>query len=517
MALPRGKGCLSCTTVLWYITFVGCGVNYMIRSNINIAIVAMVKKRPSDGSAVASECYHSDFNLTGNYSLNESLSQVELIDVDDEIRFDWDEHQQSVVMGAFFWLYWATQVPAGMMAQYFGSKKVFGIGNLMVSITTLLIPLSASLDYRALVTLRAFQGVCGGFCFPSLSYIISRWIPTNERGKFMSAFMGSSVGAALTFPLCGMIIHFLNWQAVFYITGAIGILWFIGWWYLVYDNPVDHPRISESELQHIQNAIGDTISEKKLPIPWFKILTSWPLIVNLLLAWGCIWGMFTILTQAPTYFRNVHGWSVQKVGFFSGLPHVCRTSFAIIVGYVCDHLLSSGKLSVTAVRKLAGFITNILQGIFMLGLAFSGCNSVMATICLTAALTVSGAETSGSLATYIDLSPNFAGVLMGIGNMICVTPGFLSAAVVGALTYKNQSSEQWKKIFLISAGILLPPGFLHLLRSSSEVQEWNFPKSLAKELKHDISAKDVEAQQRLTSEHETEDHQNTEEKQNHIL
>ncbi|XP_049948197.1 sialin-like [Schistocerca serialis cubense] len=468
MALPRGKGCLSCTTVLWYITFVGCGVNYMIRSNINIAIVAMVKKRPSDGSAVASECYHSGFNLTGNYSLNESLSQVELIGVDDEIRFDWDEHQQSVVMGAFFWLYWATQVPAGMMAQYFGSKKVFGIGNLMVSITTLLIPLSASLDYRALVTLRAFQGVCGGFCFPSLSYIISRWIPTNERGKFMSAFMGSSVGAALTFPLCGMIIHFLNWQAVFYITGAIGILWFIGWWYLVYDNPVDHPRISESELQRIQNAIGDTISEK-------------------------------------------------KVGFFSGLPHVCRTSFAIIVGYVCDHLLSSGKLSVTAVRKLAGFITNILQGIFMLGLAFSGCNSVMATICLTAALTVSGAETSGSLATYIDLSPNFAGVLMGIGNMICVTPGFLSAAVVGALTYKNQSSEQWKKIFLISAGILLPPGFLHLLRSSSEVQEWNFPKSLAKELKHDISAKDVEAQQRLTSEHETEDHQDTEEKQNHIL
>ncbi|XP_047109563.1 sialin-like [Schistocerca piceifrons] len=227
--------------------------------------------------------------------------------------------------------------------------------------------------------------------------------------------------------------------------------------------------------------------------------------------------MFTILTQAPTYFRNVHGWSVQKVGFFSGLPHVCRTSFAIIVGYVCDHLLSSGKLSVTAVRKLAGFITNILQGIFMLGLAFSGCNSVMATICLTAALTVSGAETSGSLATYIDLSPNFAGVLMGIGNMICVTPGFLSAAVVGALTYKNQSSEQWKKIFLISAGILLPPGFLHLLRSSSEVQEWNFSKSLAKELKHDISAKDVEAQQRLTSEHETEGHQDTEEKQNHIL
>ncbi|XP_049798966.1 sialin-like [Schistocerca nitens] len=511
MAIAREKGCLSCTSVLWCITFLGCGVNYMIRSNINMAIVSMVKKRPSDGSAVVSECFHSDINITRNYTLNESLPQVEPIDDDNELRFDWDEHEQNVVLGAFFWFYWAAQLPGGMMGRHYGTKKVFGISNLMISVTTLLIPLFASLDYRVLVALRIFQGICGGFCWPSLTYMISRWIPTNERGKFMSAIMGSSVGAALTFPLCGMIIHFFNWQAVFYVTGTIGIIWFIGWWLLVYDNPADHPRISESELKHIQNGIGDSVSEKKLPIPWCKILTSWPLLANIMLAWGCIWGMFTLLTQAPTYFRNVHGWSVQKVGFFSGLPHVCRMILAISVGHLCDYLLSSGKLTVTGVRRVAGFIMNTLQGIFMLGLAFSGCNSIMATICLTAALAMSGAEPNGALSTYIDLSPNFSSVLMGIGNMVCVTPGFLSAALVGVLTYKNQSSDQWKKVFLISAGILLVPGVVHILTSSSKVQEWNFPKSMAKEMKEGVSEKDVEAQQRLTSDHETEDHQDKEE------
>ncbi|XP_049948279.1 sialin-like [Schistocerca serialis cubense] len=511
MATTREKGCLSCTSVLWCITFLGCGVNYMIRSNINIAIVSMVKKRSSDGSAVVSECFHSDINITRNYTLNESLPEVEPIDDDNELRFDWDEHEQNVVLGAFFWFYWAAQLPGGMMGRHYGTKKVFGISNLMISVTTLLIPLFASLDYRILVALRIFQGICGGFCWPSLTYMISRWIPTNERGKFMSAIMGSSVGAALTFPLCGMIIHFFNWQAVFYVTGTIGIIWFVGWWLLVYDNPADHPRISESELKHIQNGIGDSVSEKKLPIPWCKILTSWPLLANIMLAWGCIWGMFTLLTQAPTYFRNVHGWSVQKVGFFSGLPHVCRMILAISVGHLCDYLLSSGKLTVTGVRRVAGFIMNTLQGVFMLGLAFSGCNSIMATICLTAALAMSGAEPNGALATYIDLSPNFSSVLMGIGNMVCVTPGFLSAALVGVLTYKNQSSDQWKKVFLISTGILLVPGLIHILTSSSKVQEWNFPKSTAKEMKEGLSEKDVEAQQRLTSDHETEDHQDKEE------
>ncbi|XP_049948274.1 sialin-like [Schistocerca serialis cubense] len=511
MAPPKEEGCLSCRTVLWCLTFLGCGVNYMIRSNINIAIVSMVKKQSSDGSVVLSDCYRPSFNVTSDYTVNESLSHAELIDDDDENRYNWDEQEQNVVMGAFFWLYWAAQVPGGMLSQHYGTKIVFGLGNLMISLTALLIPLFASLDYRALVALRIFQGMCGGVCWPSLNYMISRWIPTSERGKFMSAVMGSSVGAALTFPLCGLIIHFLNWQAVFYVTGTIGILWFISWWWLVYDNPADHPRISESELEHIQNAIGDSISKKKLPIPWFKILTNWPLFVTILPQWGCIWGMFTILTQAPTYFRNVHGWSVQKVGFFSGLPHVCRMILAISVGYLCDYLLSSGKLSVTNVRKLAGFIMNILQGLFMLGLAFSGCSSVMATICLTAALAMSGAESAGALSTYIDLSPNFSSVLVGIGNMICVTPGFMSAAVVGALTYKNQSSEQWKKVFLISAGILLAPGLLHLFKSSAKIQEWNFPKSMAKEMKDGVSEKDMEARQRLTSEHEIEDQHNRKE------
>ncbi|XP_049800823.1 sialin-like isoform X3 [Schistocerca nitens] len=462
MAPPKEEGCLSCRTVLWCLTFLGCGVNYMIRSNINIAIVSMVKKQSSDGSVVLSDCYRPTFNVTSDYTVNESLSHAELIDDDDENRFDWDEQEQNVVMGAFFWLYWAAQVPGGMLSQHYGTKIVFGLGNLMISLTALLIPLFASLDYRALVALRIFQGMCGGVCWPSLNYMISRWIPTSERGKFMSAVMGSSVGAALTFPLCGLIIHFLNWQAVFYVTGTIGILWFISWWWLVYDNPADHPRISESELEHIQNAIGDSISKK-------------------------------------------------KVGFFSGLPHVCRMILAISVGYLCDYLLSSGKLSVTNVRKLAGFVMNILQGLFMLGLAFSGCSSVMATICLTAALAMSGAESAGALSTYIDLSPNFSSVLVGIGNMICVTPGFMSAAVVGALTYKNQSSEQWKKVFLISAGILLAPGLLHLFKSSAKVQEWNFPKSMAKEMKDGVSEKDMEAQQRLTSEHESEDQHNRKE------
>jgi hypothetical protein len=48
------------------------------------------------------------------------------------------------------------------------------------------------------------------------------------------------------------------------------------------------------------------------------------------------------------------------------------------------------------------------QGLFTLGLAFSGCNATAAIVLSTAATAVSGAVTTGPLASFIDISPNFA-------------------------------------------------------------------------------------------------------------
>ncbi|XP_049854257.1 sialin-like [Schistocerca gregaria] len=486
--------------ILWLLIFVGCGVNYMIRANINIAIVAMVQMTTaSDETAVASECIDDEFSLTGNYTLNSNIT-VPGYNVSTENRFDWDEHQQNMVIGGAFWLYWAGQLPGGTLAQYYGTKRVFGYSNLFCCVTTLLVPLFAHTDYRLLVALRVLQGVSIGLSWPSLNRIVSQWIPPDDRSKFMSSYMGGSIGTAVTFPLCGMLIHYLNWQSVFYVTSVIGIAWFVFWWWLVFDSPSQHPTITQKELAYIRSSLGDTVSERKFPIPWRKILTCRPLLIAIVADWGCLWGMYTLLTQAPTYLQNVQGWSVQMLGLVTGVPHIFRLVVGVLVGSWCDHLRGSGKLSVTNVRKLGTFVTNIVQGLFMLGLAFSGCNSVVAAICLTVALSASGAETAGPIATYVDLSPNFGGILMGIANTICVTPGVISAATVGYLTYKNQTTEQWKKVFLIASGALLATGVLHLLTSSAEIQEWNSPPVVERQPKsYREEPEDGEAQQRLTA------------------
>lgn len=45
------------------------------------------------------------------------------------------------------------------------------------------------------------------------------WIPPVDRSKFMANMMASSLGAAATMPICGLLIEYISWESVFYVTG----------------------------------------------------------------------------------------------------------------------------------------------------------------------------------------------------------------------------------------------------------------------------------------------------------
>lgn len=120
------------------------------------------------------------------------------------------------------------------------------------------------------------------------------------------------------------------------------------------------------------------------------------------------------------------------------MPHLFRWMFSFGFSTICDHLIKSKTMSITNVRKLATFfckkffdhfpiftefnysqlifnitfrIGNILQGIFILGLCFFNCNSMVSIIMLISATAVNGAVSSGALAAVVDLAPNYAGKL----------------------------------------------------------------------------------------------------------
>lgn len=74
----------------------------------------------------------------------------------------------------------------------------------------------------------------------------------------------SSLGAAITMPICGFLISSIGWASVFYVTGVLGLLWSIVWFLVVFDSPAQHPRISYEERTFIEKAIGSTSNSGKV-------------------------------------------------------------------------------------------------------------------------------------------------------------------------------------------------------------------------------------------------------------
>uniref|UniRef100_A0A1A9VAA2 Major facilitator superfamily (MFS) profile domain-containing protein n=1 Tax=Glossina austeni TaxID=7395 RepID=A0A1A9VAA2_GLOAU len=474
-------------TVLWYLVFMGFAVNYMIRINLNITIVEMITTKraaaavlkitraanENNGTATNQLLSHYAAKQNSKFSFEKHL--LNLVNIPYEDGFHWDEYQQGLVLGAFFWAHWVTQIPGGILAKKFGTKVVFGLANVIGCWLCFLIPIAAYLDYRILIWLRLVQGLITGLAWPAMHVLTAKWIPPNERSKFVTAYLGSSVGIALFYPLFGYVMHWASWEWVYHICGVLGTFWWLAWMVLVFDSPIQHPRISEQELHYIEKSLvasRQTTGSSSLT-PWKSIFMSRPVWMNVIAQWGGIWGLFTLMTQAPTYFRVIHNWNITATGILSGLPHLMRMLFALVFSMFADYLLKSEKMSRTNLRKLATAVCCIVKGLMVLALAYFGHNATAAVVLLTLATMFHGAVSSGPLASIVDIAPNYAGIVLGISGTIGVLPGFISPYVVGVLTLGNQTFESWRNVFLICSAMLIGSGILYVFFTDSTLQSWN--------------------------------------------
>lgn len=89
------------------------------------------------------------------------------------------------------------------------------------------------------------------------------------------------------------------------------------WYFFVFDDPQNHPRISTAEREYISENIDSRSENEKCvddsSVPWKRVLTSGPLWITTIAHWGGVWGFLTFMTEAPTYFTNVHGWNINAV------------------------------------------------------------------------------------------------------------------------------------------------------------------------------------------------------------
>lgn len=73
--------------------------------------------------------------------------------------FDWDENTQGLILSAFYWTYWISELPGGLLAQRFGAKKIFGGSVFCAALLNLALPPASKLSFWTASLVRALQGL----------------------------------------------------------------------------------------------------------------------------------------------------------------------------------------------------------------------------------------------------------------------------------------------------------------------------------------------------------------------
>ncbi|XP_065897728.1 sialin-like [Dysidea avara] len=455
--------CIKARYVLAFMLFLGICNVYALRVNLSVAIVQMTAKYPHHGQR----------------------------------SFDWSNTEQGWVLASFFYGYIFTQLPGGWLATKFGGKYVFGIGVLVTSLLTLIIPQMAYLNLWALVACRFVIGFFEGVTFPAWNAMFGKWAPPLERtGMATIVLAGSIIGNIIAFPLSGVLCDTMGWPWVFYCFGCAGVVWFVAWLFLVFDTPASHPRISPEEQHYIEVAIETELlkksTSKDLPTPWKAIFTSPPFLGIIVGHFAGTWGFYTLITCLPTFLNQTLCLDIQKNGLYSAIPYMCMAVVSLSCGQVTDLLRQHKVVTTTVIRKINTTVSMIIPGIFLLLCGYYGSTTKWAIVFLSLAIGFIGFSGSGVSINNLDIAPKYAGILMGIANTIGTIPGFVGPQVAKFIAKKpsfetcndscNDSCndpttievyrQEWTLVFIIAAEVYVFGTIIYLLLGSGEKQWW---------------------------------------------
>ena len=180
--------------------------------------------------------------------------------------FGWSNTDFANLISFFTAFYAGITIVAGWLIDKIGTKIGLAISLILWSVFGIL---NAFVGQKVMmhVLVRSAFGVGEGGNFPASIKTVAEWFPKRERALATGIFnSGSNFGAmvaALFVPWC--LIYFgdeLGWKMAFIITGAVGFVWLIFWFWL-YEIPARHRRLSRAEYDYIHSDKDEAKAEEK--------------------------------------------------------------------------------------------------------------------------------------------------------------------------------------------------------------------------------------------------------------
>jgi ACS family D-galactonate transporter-like MFS transporter len=304
-----------------------------------------------------------------NY-LDRSNLSVAAIDLGGDLKLD--ARHMGLIFSAFGWAYALLQIPGGWLVDRFGPRALYATVCGLWSLATILQGFAGT--FVVLFSLRLLLGAFEAPAFPICNRLVTTWFPDCERAGAIGCYTsGQFVGLAFLTPLLVFAQKQFGWQAVFILTGGVGLLW-AALWYLIYREPTQSRRVSASELDYIRRGGGlpDIATRaKSCAATGF----NWPDLAKVLGSrklWGIYLGQFAVnstlwffLTWFPKYLVEYRHLDFIKAGFLASLPFLAAFCGVVSSGLLSDGLIKRG-VSPTTARKVP-IISGLLLSTSIIG------------------------------------------------------------------------------------------------------------------------------------------------------
>ena len=354
------------------------------------------------------------------------------------------------LMGSVFSLVYAfTQLPAGWLADKFGSKKIYSLSVGTWSIATMLTGLCSSVT--SLLVARGLLGLTEAPGWPTSAKITAAWFPKKERALATAVWDSSSRwGLAFAPPILVLLLVSFGWRELFFIVGGIGLV-FVAFFLVIYKQPEQDRKLSESELRLITAENEADISTKETRVSWgglFKYKTMWGMVFG----WFCyIWLFNIFLNFLPLYLMKTQHITLASLGIYSGIPWIGGIVGAYVGGYVSKKMSDRpGELASLNAKRIVIVISAVITGCATVAIPFAG--SLMSTLWVTTvAMFALSSLSANCWAVPGDVSPpGMVGSVGSIQNFGGFFAGALSPLVTGYIADITGSYN----LAFISGGII---------------------------------------------------------------
>jgi len=353
-----------------------------------------------------------------------------------EEEFSWTESDYSNIVIAFQLAYAIGMLGVGRVIDKIGSKLGYALSLFLWSVASILHAFATSTFGFGVY--RAFLGVTESGNFPAAIKTVAEWFPRKERALATGIFnSGTNVGAIAAPLLVPWMAVNWGWQMAFIATGAVGLLWLI-FWFIMYDLPSKHKRLSKSEYDYIHsdNEELETVDGKEEgpSISWAKLLTfkqTWSFILGKFLTDG-IWWFF--LFWLPAFLIAEYGLEGMEVSIPIAVVYTMTCFGSIGGGFLPMWLVKNKGWEIVRARKTSMLIYAIFPLLVIFSQQAGAYNMWYAVIIIGIAASAHQAWSANIFTTVSDMFPKSSvGSVIGMGGMAGGFGGMVMAKLAGIL------------------------------------------------------------------------------------